>query len=99
MEHPWEGNVRELQNVIESTALLTAKDYIGEGEITAQLEKSGGSLKAVIPYEDDLTLEEVERRHIVRILAKTGGNRAQAAALLGFSRRSLQRRMAKLNID
>ncbi len=56
MEHPWEGNVRELQNVIESTALLTAKDYISEGEITAQLEKSGGPLKGVIPYGDDLTL-------------------------------------------
>ena len=98
MEHPWEGNVRELQNVIESTALLTAKDYISDGEIAAQLEKSGGPLKAVIPYEDDLTLEEVERQHIVRILAKTGGNRAQAASLLGLSRRSLQRRMEKLSI-
>jgi len=99
MEHPWEGNVRELQNVIESTALLTAKDYISDGEIAAQLEKSGGPLKAVIPYEDDLTLEEVERQHISRILSKTGGNRAQAALLLGLSRRSLQRRMEKLNID
>jgi transcriptional regulator with PAS, ATPase and Fis domain len=98
MEHPWEGNVRELQNVIESTALLTAKDYISEGEITVQLEKSGGSLKSAIPYEDDLTLEEVERQHISRILSKTGGNRAQAASLLGLSRRSLQRRMEKLFI-
>ncbi len=99
MQHPWEGNVRELQNVIESTALLAAKDYISEGEITAQLEKSGGSLKASTAYDDDLTLEEVERRHIARILAKTGGNRLQAAAQLGISRRSLHRKIDKLHLD
>jgi two-component system response regulator PilR (NtrC family)/two-component system response regulator HydG len=98
MEHPWEGNVRELQNVIESTALLTAKDYISDGDIDAQLEKSGGSLKAPADCDDDLTLEEVERRHIARILAKTGGNRVQAAAALGISRRSLLRRVKKLSI-
>jgi two-component system response regulator AtoC len=98
MEHPWEGNVRELQNVIESTALLTAKDYIAEGEITAQLAKSGGSLKANTPYDDDLTLEQLERQHITRILAKTGGKRVQTASILGLSRRSLQRRMEKLRI-
>jgi len=64
-----------------------------------QLAKSGGSLKSSIPYEDDLTLEEVERQHIVRILAKTGGNRAQAASLLGLSRRSLSRKIDKLKIN
>lgn len=98
MHHPWEGNVRELQNVIESTALLTVKDYISEGDIDLQLEKSGGARKAPALYDDDLTLEEVERQHISRILAKTGGNRVRAAALLGLSRRSLQRRMEKLSI-
>jgi transcriptional regulator with PAS, ATPase and Fis domain len=99
MEHPWEGNVRELQNVIESTALLTAKDYLAESEINAQLEKSGGSLKASTAYDDDLTLEEVERRHIARVLAKTGGNRLQAAQILGISRRSLHRKIDKLHLD
>lgn len=98
MEHPWEGNVRELQNVIESTALLAEKDYLAESDINAQLEKSGGSLKTPTAYDDDLTLEEVERRHIARVLAKTGGNRQQTAALLGISRRSLQRKIDKLNL-
>jgi len=98
MEHAWEGNVRELQNVIESTALLTTKDYISEQDIDVQLEKSVGLLKATISYEEDLTLEEVERQHISRILAKTGGNRVQAAAILGISRRTLSRKIEKLKI-
>lgn len=99
MNHSWEGNVRELKNVIESTAMLTAKDYIAEEDIIAQLEKLGGSLTATSPYEDDLTLEEVERQHISRILAKTGGNRVQAAGILGVSRRTLSRRIEKLKIN
>lgn len=99
MNHSWDGNVRELQNVIESTALLTAKDYISEQEITAQLEKSGGTLTAAPAYSDHLTLEELERQHITRILAKTGGNRLQAAAGLGISRRALQRKIEKLAIE
>jgi two-component system response regulator PilR (NtrC family)/two-component system response regulator HydG len=99
MEHPWEGNVRELQNVIESTALLAVKDYISDGEITVQIEKSSGVRKAPPFYADDLTLEEVERQHISRILAKTGGNRLQAAQILGISRRSLHRKIEKLNLN
>ena len=99
MNHPWEGNVRELQNVIESTALLTAKNFISEPDISTQLEKSGVSLKTCPAYDDDLTLEEVERQHIARALAKTGGNRVQAAAALGISRRSLHRRMEKLRLN
>jgi two-component system response regulator PilR (NtrC family)/two-component system response regulator HydG len=98
-EHTWEGNVRELQNVIESAAILTTKDYIADQEISEQLEKSSGAQKHGSSYGDNLTLEEVERQHIARILEKTSGNKVQAATILGLSRRSLYRKIAKLGID
>ena len=44
--HTWEGNVRELQNVIESAAILTTKDYISDQEISEQIEKSSGARQA-----------------------------------------------------
>jgi DNA-binding NtrC family response regulator len=97
--HTWEGNVRELQNVIESAAILTTREYISDQEISEQIEKSSGARQRSTSYEDDLTLEEVERQHIARILEKTAGNKVKAASILGLSRRSLYRKIAKLGID
>jgi transcriptional regulator with PAS, ATPase and Fis domain len=98
MNHTWEGNVRELQNVIESAAILTTKDHISDLDISKQLQKSAGSGKSSISYGDNLSLEEVERQHIANILKKTGGNKVKASGILGLSRRSLYRKIDKLNI-
>jgi len=100
MNHTWEGNVRELQNVIESAAILTTKDYISDQEISKQLQKSTGLGKSIsiTPYGEDLSLEEVEKQHIANILKKTGGNKVKAAGILGLSRRSLYRKIDKLSI-
>ena len=97
--HTWEGNVRELQNVIESAAILTTKDYISDQEISVQIEKSSGARQRSSSYGDDLTLEEVERQHITHILETTAGNKGKAAAILGLSRRSLYRKIAKLGLE
>jgi len=98
MKHTWEGNVRELQNVIESASILTTKDYISDLDISRQLQKSAGSRRSSVAYGDDLSLEEVEKQHIAQILKKTGGNKVKASAILGLSRRSLYRKIDKLNI-
>jgi DNA-binding NtrC family response regulator len=98
MNHSWEGNVRELQNVIESAAILTPKDYISDQEISSQLQKSAGAGRSSLTFGDDLSLEEVEKLHITNILKKTSGNKVKASAILGLSRRSLYRKIDKLNI-
>lgn len=98
MNHSWEGNVRELQNVIESASILTPKDYISDQEISSQLQKSAGAGKSDLSFGDDLSLEEVEKQHITNVLKKTGGNKVKASAILGLSRRSLYRKIDKLNI-
>jgi len=99
MNHQWEGNVRELQNVIESASILTTKDYISDDDVQKQLEKTRGARSATISYGENLTLEEVEIQHISRILEKTGGNKVQAAAILGLSRSALTRKIEKLKIQ
>lgn len=98
MNHTWEGNVRELQNVIESAAILTTKDYISDQEISKQLQKTTASSKAGLAFADDLSLEEVEKQHIANVLKKTGGNKVKASSILGLSRRSLYRKIEKLTI-
>ena len=62
--------------------------------------------RTLLPYEgperrkhvDLLTLEEVERRHIERVLAATGGNRPRAARILGINVSTIYRKLEKLNL-
>ena len=90
----WPGNTRELRNVLERAAILGRAPVL-----------SGRDLRFSAPVEaasdaDDAgrTLEEVERRHIERVLADEGGHVERAARRLGVPRSSLYERLKRLNI-
>ena len=100
---PWEGNVRELKNLIESLVVLTPAEEIGLADLPPEY-LAGGSGKG--PAGSDptavasaaaargaLTMDEIERRAILDALERTGGNRTQAAELLGIGLRTLQRKL------
>ena len=94
--HAWPGNVRELRNCLERAAALATSDTIEPEQV---LPKTTGATPAQ-PAADTqaasqsvLTLEELERQHILRVLAETGGNRERAAAILGISARTLYRKL------
>ncbi len=94
---PWPGNVRELAAAMaEAVAAgpLRRENLPREYRVRAGLET---------PSAESLTLEPVlaavERRYIERALARTGGNAAKAAGLLGLSRGALLRRMTALGLD
>ncbi|HXG17067.1 MAG TPA: sigma-54 dependent transcriptional regulator [Calidithermus sp.] len=86
--YPWPGNVRELRNLVERLSVLS------DGEVTA------GEVALHLPAgptagEDTglLALEEVERRHILRVLQHCGGNRTQAARILGVDPKTLYNKL------
>lgn len=93
-EHPWPGNIRELANVVERAVIHCEGSVL---RLADQLEK---------PTERDslanITLEEIERQHIMRILDYTGwiieGEKG-AARILGLKPSTLRTRMAKLRIQ
>ena len=89
--HPWPGNVRELRNVVEHALIVSNGD-------TLQLQRDG----LVHQYDDEqLSLEEVERRHISSVLKSTKGRikgSGGAAELLGLNPSTLYFRMRKLGI-
>ena len=95
---PWEGNARELENVIERALALAERDELGPDDLPtfdASAEgRSSQSLAALIDeaLEKELTLSELEDRYTVRVLEKTRGNKARAAKILGINRRTLYRR-------
>jgi DNA-binding NtrC family response regulator len=88
----WPGNVRELENCLRRGIALTRGD-----EITAALLRGapGAGLEAarLSAPAAGTTLEELERQLLVRTLAATGGNRSQAAVLLGISLRTVRNKI------
>jgi len=105
-EHDFPGNVRELQNVIESGLILSGgkpvqPDHIAE-RLMPQAASAGhdrNSLGVSDRVPSATTLAEVERSHLEAALRKTGGNQSQAARLLGISRATLIYRMKKHGLD
>ena len=86
----WPGNVRELRNVIERATMLTESNTIGADDLGLPVDPS--TLRAAVAEGGELDavrLEDVERLHIIRILAKAAGSRTRAATMLGISRSTL----------
>jgi DNA-binding NtrC family response regulator len=84
--YPWPGNIREMRNVLERAVLLGDGPVIEPGDL--RFERAPARPGAD-PGESRLTLAEVERRHIERILLEEDGKVPAAAARLGIPRSSL----------
>lgn len=103
----WDGNVRELRNVIERACILSDGDVITEKELAISMPPTAFSgVRVVTPSAamplpqtaaDDL-LVNVEREHIQRALLRAHGNKKAAARMLGLSRRALYRRLERLDL-
>jgi DNA-binding NtrC family response regulator len=97
---PWPGNVRELQNVIERAVALARGAQVTVDELPARLrEAAPAQLADDGAPEDLLPLDEVERRHILRVLAAVEGNKRLAARILGLDRKTLYRKLERYGVD
>ncbi len=101
---PWDGNVRELRNVIERACILADADFITERELGVSMPPllhaphHARPAPAAAPAADDALLVNVEREHIQRALLRANGNKKAAARMLGLSRRALYRRLERLDL-
>jgi DNA-binding NtrC family response regulator len=91
-EHPWQGNVRELNHVVER-AVLMAQDHVIKASDLALRASSTAS-----PRLDQMSLEEVEEFLIKKALARHNGNVSHAASALGLSRSALYRRLQRFGL-
>jgi len=93
--YAWPGNVRELENTLTRAVVLAKSDVLDEtllplGATTTPVEASeGGELP---------TLRELERRHIIRVLAHTDWNKRRACAILDISRPTLDRKIEEFGL-
>jgi DNA-binding NtrC family response regulator len=89
--YSWPGNVRELENVLGNTCMMVTGGVIDVSDLPEYLSAS-----SVSPQEDGLlTLEEVQRRHVLHVLEQVGNNKARAADVLNISRATLYSFLAK----
>ena len=94
----WEGNARELENVIERSLALCDKPVLGPENLMLPEAEGAGPLPVgsddplAFAVEKQLTLRDLQDLYTARILEQTGGNKLQAARLLGINRRTLYRR-------
>jgi two-component system NtrC family response regulator len=91
--HSWPGNVRELRNLVER-AMLLDQSPVDCLESSATLHDKRLSAGVVEDgYPADLPLAEVERHHILKVLAASDGNKSEAGRRLGVSRKTLERKL------
>lgn len=88
---PWEGNVRELENVIERATVLCRGDIIDLIDLPVSESNDFEALYASTTVQLP-TLEDLERRYIRFVLDKTGGKKEKASQILGINRRTLYRK-------
>jgi DNA-binding NtrC family response regulator len=98
VDYPWPGNVRELENVIERAVTLTRGEKVTPEDLPPAIHGSRGDRKVIDDAADrTLPLDEVEKEYILRILDKTGGNKYQAAQILGIDRKTLYRKLGEID--
>jgi two-component system response regulator HydG len=97
VSYEWPGNVRELENCMERAVALLRFEDVTVDDLPDKLRQYRAD--RVIFATDDvgavLTLDELERRYIQRVIALVGGNKSRAADLLGLDRRTLYRRIER----
>lgn len=100
----WPGNVRELENAIERSLIYVRGDTIEAGDIHLDYAPRKGAAPANNGAAGDflpegVTLEEHERQLIREALKRSGGNKSQAARLLGLTRNALRYRLAQMGLE
>ncbi|HET9182762.1 MAG TPA: sigma-54 dependent transcriptional regulator [Candidatus Angelobacter sp.] len=96
----WPGNVRELENVVERLAIFCASGEIGMADVEHERRSAPGNGGAPpLQSESANTLEDMERRHIIRVLQENAGNKSKAARALGIERKTLYQKARRLGID
>ncbi len=94
--YPWPGNVRELRNVIERAVVLSRGVTIEPADFPDKVRVPTGGTNPTMRDGQILTLEEMERLYIRKVLEYTGGNKLQAARLLDIDPKTLR---TKLHAD
>ncbi len=102
VRYAWPGNVRELMNAVERAVVLSRTEMVGEDELiftmvdqVVSYNEPAGALTRSSEDTENLSLEEMEKRRILKVLKTCGGNKSEAARRLGITRKTLRKKLEK----
>jgi two-component system, NtrC family, response regulator len=91
-QHSWKGNIRELRNVIERAAILTDTDILDTPVLPLDFQQGNAE------EHSSLRLADMEKKHIIRVLAHAKGNKTKAAELMEIGLTTLYNKIKEYNI-
>lgn len=100
--YPWPGNVRQLENVIERSVLLCSGARLEASDIKLDslTQRAAAPMGGAIPFvPEGMTLDEFEQSILREALRRAGGNKSQAARMLGLTRNALRYRLTQMGIE
>ncbi len=100
LAYNWPGNIRELHNCVEHAVALTQFNLIGLEDLPAKV-RSYRSSHVVVASDNPtelVSMAEVERRYIARVMEAAAGNKSLAAKILGFDRKTLYRKLDRYDL-
>jgi len=93
MNYPWPGNVRELENVIQRAVTLCRHDVILPEDLPPSMLRELEENLVDRCLREKLTVDQMEKEYVRRVLLEVGGNKSKAAEILGFDRKTLYRKL------
>jgi two-component system NtrC family response regulator len=102
MKNPWPGNIRELENVMERSVLLSSGTVIDETSLPLSVRHASAGVKTCLESLKSATRaagRKTEEKSILAALSESNGNKTKAAKILGISRSSLYNKIKELGIE
>ena len=99
LKYQWPGNVRELENILERAIIMSGGGALTPADLPSHIVS--GMQVTTVDFEasQELHLEKVERDLIIQALNRAGGNKTEAAKLLGVTRRKLYSMIDRLGVE
>ena len=98
LSYPWPGNVRQLRNVIENMVVMAPGDKLTVEDLPGEIHRPPGREDGEVSQLAGMSLEEAEKELIRSTLKMVGGNREQAAKMLGIGERTLYRKIKEYDL-
>jgi len=95
--YPWPGNIRELESVIGNACMMTDGRFLDISDLPDRIRDQSSDQSST--DEVLFSLEELQRRHLMRVLERVGGNKARAAEILGVGRATVYQLLSRMKLE